>query len=90
MGAAHRLPGDVQPHHKVEQFLGDHRYVHPYVCLNFRMVESELFPALRYFGLRFYAYNPVSQQHCSCTHVTLPMVLYSSLQVGCSLGDIPA
>jgi len=25
-----------------------------------RMVESELFPALRYFGLRFYAYNPVS------------------------------
>ena len=26
------------------------------------MVESELFPALRYFGLRFYAYNPVSAQ----------------------------
>ena len=26
------------------------------------MVESELFPALRYFGLRFYAYNPVSVQ----------------------------
>ena len=25
-----------------------------------RMVEPELFPALRYFGLRFYAYNPVS------------------------------
>lgn len=24
------------------------------------MVESELFPCLRYFGLRFYAYNPVS------------------------------
>lgn len=25
-----------------------------------RMVEGELFPCLRYFGLRFYAYNPVS------------------------------
>ncbi len=24
------------------------------------MVEGELFPAIRKFGLRFYAYNPVS------------------------------
>ena len=23
------------------------------------MVEDELFPALHYFGIRFYAYNPV-------------------------------
>jgi len=33
------------------------------------MVESELFPALRYFGLRFYAYNPVS--HLDYVHVSL-------------------
>ncbi len=26
----------------------------------YRMVEGELFPAIRKFGLRFYAYNPVS------------------------------
>ena len=25
-----------------------------------RMVEAELLPAVRHFGLRFYAYNPVS------------------------------
>ncbi len=25
-----------------------------------RMVESELLPCLRHFGIRFYAYNPVS------------------------------
>ena len=25
-----------------------------------RMVEGELFPCLRNFGIRFYAYNPVS------------------------------
>ncbi len=24
------------------------------------MVETELIPCLRYFGIRFYAYNPVS------------------------------
>ena len=30
------------------------------VCIH-RMVEGELFPCLRQFGLRFYAYNPVSQ-----------------------------
>ncbi len=31
-------------------------------CDNFfyRMVETELIPCLRYFGIRFYAYNPVS------------------------------
>ena len=29
------------------------------LCM-FRMVEEELIPALRHFGLRFYAYNPVS------------------------------
>jgi hypothetical protein len=30
-------------------------------CINFlRAVESELFPCLRRFGMKFYAYNPVS------------------------------
>lgn len=26
----------------------------------YRMVEQELFPCLRHYGIRFYAYNPVS------------------------------
>lgn len=25
-----------------------------------RQVEAELFPCLRYYGLRFYAYNPLA------------------------------
>ena len=32
------------------------------------MVEDELFPALRYFGLRFYAYNPVRIFVLSAVH----------------------
>lgn len=40
-----------------------------FVCLIFvqgmynattRQVETELFPCLRYYGLRFYAYNPLA------------------------------
>ena len=31
-----------------------------FVYLDHRMVEAELFPALRHFGIRFYEYNPVS------------------------------
>ena len=61
---AHCLPGHVQCHYKVRT---SHRVDYLYLYNLFslfsfppRMVESELFPALRYFGLRFYAYNPVS------------------------------
>ena len=32
---------------------------HMDTSLFYRMVEDELFPALHYFGIRFYAYNPV-------------------------------
>ena len=60
MGNANCLSGHVQSNHKVnytayriKAFLKG-KY---YIC--FRIVEDELFPALRYFGLRFYAYNPV-------------------------------
>ena len=28
-------------------------------------VETELFPCLRHFGLRFYAYNPLAGRRCS-------------------------
>ena len=35
------------------------------------MVESELFPALRYFGLRFYAYNPVSDWNVCIVYCVL-------------------
>ena len=42
------------------------------------MVEGELFPCLRHFGLRFYAYNPVSvpvlPTHCVCDLQWLPHV----------------
>ncbi len=36
-----------------------------------RMVEAELFPALRKFGLRFYAYNPVSLS-CELSQLSPP------------------
>lgn len=29
-----------------------------------RQVETELFPCLRHFGLRFYAYNPLAGMGC--------------------------
>ena len=38
-------------------------FIHAAVLCTCRMVESELFPCLRYFGIRFYAYNPVSLTH---------------------------
>lgn len=34
-----------------------------------RQVETELLPCLRYFGLRFYAYNPLAGMSC---HGDLP------------------
>ena len=66
VGVAHCLPGHVQCHHKVwTSHRVDCLYLYnlfSLISLPPRMVESELFPALRYFGLRFYAYNPVSVQ----------------------------
>ena len=39
-------------------------HMHSHTCHFFhtytRSVKAELFPALKYFGLSFYAYNPVS------------------------------
>ena len=51
-----------------------------------RIVESELFPALRYFGLRFYAYNPVSDLFPITCVFFLPYFVAHpliSLLVGC-------
>ena len=73
VGVAHCLPGHVQCHHKVrtsDRDAGNCLYHWspsflpslPPPSFFTRMVESELLPALRYFGLRFYAYNPVSVQ----------------------------
>lgn len=41
----------------------------------YRMVEQELFPCLRHYGIRFYAYNPVSvlyiQSNECCSYAVL-------------------
>ena len=57
----------------------------PHVFLS-RIVESELFPALRYFGLRFYAYNPVSDLFSRLCVLVFLILLHThsySLPVGC-------
>ena len=39
-----------------------------------RSVEGELFPCLRQFGIRFYAYNPVSEKSCD-SHTIIMIVM---------------
>ena len=46
------------------------------MCVVSRMVEAELFPALRKFGLRFYAYNPVSSLYSSAAILNKQTSLY--------------
>lgn len=53
-----------------------------------RQVEKELFPCLRHFGLRFYAYNPLAGMGCHghrpCEWVGMPSpALYSA-----AMGDV--
>lgn len=54
------------------------------------MVEGELFPALRHFGIRFYAYNIVSlpditelrrEDHMSCKSVNYADLFHHSLHI---------
>ena len=69
MGLTNRLSGNVQRNNKVRSLhiimykclavlIGTWLF-NVHVCFH-RNVEKELLPALRYFGLRFYVYNPVS------------------------------
>ena len=65
----HTLPRDVQSHHKVREVLHtcyNRKKWQEKLCVKtvflLRLVEDELFPALRDLGMRFYAYNPVSSK----------------------------
>ena len=74
MGIANSLSGHVQPHNKVRYTVAlainlngstsTHQQLAKLVNFLYRMVEDELFPALHYFGIRFYAYNPVRTTNC--------------------------
>ncbi|CAK8672734.1 unnamed protein product [Clavelina lepadiformis] len=50
---------EIQTICKMKSWIAPTVYQGMYNCLT-RMVEKELFPCLRYYGMRFYAYNPLS------------------------------